>query len=186
MHVVIALIALLLGVGYSVPMWGLRGKTIPVLSSILHFGGTAFSFLLGALTFVNSDWRTLIVASYPAVLITAGYLVQEVEDIEEDRLSGYRTTPVRLGRMPVFIFAAVLFGVSFWLLYWLTEAGFFPPFLKYTVALYPVYLVFAARASRLGLTRLSVSRLRDQYRLLSAFVVLAMLIGSLWKRGIWP
>ena len=183
-HVAATFVAIVLGLAYSVPIGGLRGKSIPLLSSFLHFGGTLLSFLLGALTFAPTDWRGLLIAAHPAILLTAGHLVQEVEDFEEDRLSGCGTNPVRFGRTPIFIVAAVLFGISFLLLYGLTDAGFFPPFVKYTAALYPIYLALAFQSYRLGLTRASVRRLRDRYRLLFAVVLVAMLLGSLRQRGL--
>jgi 4-hydroxybenzoate polyprenyltransferase len=183
-QVMVAFAAILLGLAYSVPIGTLRGKSIPIFSSFLHFGGTLLSFLLGALTFAPDDWRGLLIAAHPAILLTAGHLVQEVEDFEEDRLSGCRTNPVRFGRTPVFIVGAVLFGLSFWLLYWLTDSGFFPPFVKYTAALYLLYLALAAQAYRAGLTRASTRRLRDRYRVLFAVVLLAMLLGSLLQRGL--
>jgi 4-hydroxybenzoate polyprenyltransferase len=183
-HVAAAFLAIVLGLAYSVPIVGLRGKSIPLFSSFLHFGGTLLSFLLGALTFAPDDWRGLLIAAHPAILLTAGHLVQEVEDYEEDRLSGCRTNAVRFGRTPVFVIAAVLFGSSFWLLWWLTAVGFFPPFVKYTAILYPVYLALALRAYRLGLTRATVRRLRDRYRVLFALVLVAMLLGSLLQRGL--
>jgi 4-hydroxybenzoate polyprenyltransferase len=183
-HVAAAFFAIVLGLAYSVPIGGLRGKSIPLFSSFLHFGGTLLSFLLGALTFAPTDWRGLLIAAHPAILLTAGHLVQEVEDFEEDRLSGCRTNPVRFGRTPVFIVAAVLFGLSFWLLYWLTDAGFFPPVVKYTAALYLVYLALALGSYRAGLTRASVRRLRDRYRVLFGVVLVAMLLGSLLQRGL--
>jgi len=183
-HVAIAFVAIVLGLAYSVPLGGRRGKSIPLFSSFLHFGGTLLSFLLGALTFAPPDSRGLLIAVHPAILLTAGHLVQETEDFEEDRLSDCRTNAVRFGRTPVFIVAALLFGFSFWLLHGLTQAGFFPPFVSYTAALYPLYLILALQAYRLGLTRASVRRLRDQYRILFAVVLIAMLLGSLAQRGL--
>src|SRR5689334_6036846 len=38
--VVTAMLALAFGLAYSVPLRGVRGKSIPVFSSLLHFGGT--------------------------------------------------------------------------------------------------------------------------------------------------
>jgi 4-hydroxybenzoate polyprenyltransferase len=182
LHVVTALIALLFGLAYSVPIGGVRGKSVPVFSSILHFGGTLLSFLLGALTFTHVDLPSLLIASYPAVLITAGHLVQEVEDYEEDRFSGCQTNAVRFGRKPVFLIASFLFGFSFLLLYWLAEKGFFINIIKYAPILYLLYVSLAMKAYRAGLVRDSVRQLRNHYRILFAVVTLAMMIGSLLKR----
>jgi 4-hydroxybenzoate polyprenyltransferase len=181
LHVWTALGAVVFGLAYSVPVWGMRGKSTPIFSSLLHFGGTLLSFLLGALTFASANSHGLPVAFYPAVLITAGHLVQEVEDYEQDRLAQCQTNAVRFGRKPVFIFASLFFGASFLLLNWLVEEGFFPGAIRYTAILYLVYAALAMQAYRKGLTRESVQYLRHQYRILFAIVVLAMLIGSLFN-----
>jgi 4-hydroxybenzoate polyprenyltransferase len=180
-----ALLAIMFSLAYSVPVWGIRGKSVPVFSSFLHFGGTLLSFLLGSLTFVSADLRSLLLASYPAVLITAGHLVQEVEDYEEDRLSRCQTNAVRFGQKPVFFLATTLFTFSFVILYWLADIGLLPSVIKYFSILYLGYAVIAAQAYRAGLTQNSVRHLRDQYRILFGIVVLAMLtISLLNKRGL--
>jgi 4-hydroxybenzoate polyprenyltransferase len=181
-HVIVALIAIVFGLAYSIPVHGMQGKSIPIYSSFLHFSGTLLAFLLGALTFAHIDWRSLLMASYPAVLITAGHLVQEVEDYEEDQRSQCRTNAVRFGQKAVFIFASLLFGFSFLLLYWLAEKGLFIGVIKYAVILYLLYLALAVQAYRTGLTRDSVRQLRNQYRILFAVIALTMMIGSLLKR----
>jgi 4-hydroxybenzoate polyprenyltransferase len=180
LHVWTALGAIAFGLAYSVPVRGMRGKSTPIFSSLLHLGGTLLSFLLGALTFTPADSRGLLVAFYPAVLITAGHLVQEVEDFEQDRLAQCQTNAVRFGRKPVFILASLLFGASFLLLYWLVGQGFFPSVIKYTSITYVIYLILAIQVYRKGLTRDGVQHLRHQYRILFALVVLAMLAGSLF------
>jgi len=179
----IALVWFGLGLAYSVPIGALRGKGIPLFSSFLHFSGTLVAFLLGALTFAPADWRMILVASYPAVLLTAGHLIQEVQDYEEDRLSGCQTNAVRFGRKAVFISGCLLFGLSFLLLYWLAAGGFFPGVFKYTSILYLLYGALAMQAYRAGLTRDSMRHLRKQYRILFAVVVLAMLVGNLLAKA---
>ena len=181
LHLLTALGAIAFGLAYSVPLRGLRGKNIPVFSSLLHFGGTLLSFLLGALTFAPADWHGLLVALHPAILITAGHLVHEVEDYEQDQLAHCQTNAVRFGRKPVFILASLLFGVSFLLLLWLVQEGLFPGVIKYTSILYLAYLVPAIQSYRSGLTRDSVQHLQRQYRILFATIVLTMLIGSIFN-----
>jgi 4-hydroxybenzoate polyprenyltransferase len=184
LHLLIALGAIAFGLAYSVPVQEMRGKNIPVFSSLLHFGGTLLSFLLGALTFAPADWHGLLVALHPAILITAGHLVHEVEDYEQDQLALCQTNAVRFGRKPVFILASLLFSVSFLLLYYLVQQGFFPAVIKYTSILYLAYLVPAIQSYRSGLTRDSVQRLQRQYRILFAAIVLIMLVGSLFNNWI--
>ncbi|HET6846086.1 MAG TPA: UbiA family prenyltransferase, partial [Anaerolineales bacterium] len=178
LHVVLGIVAIALGIAYSAQFGDVKGKCIPVVSSLLHVGGTLIAFMLGALTYASADWRSVLIAAYPVLLILAGHLVQEIQDYEEDRLSGCRTNAVQFGRKRVFVLASAIFAVSFVLLYSLAALGLFPPFIRFTPVLYFAYLAIALRAYRLGLTRDAVKSLRDQYRLLFGALVGIILLGS--------
>jgi len=178
-HVLVALIIILLGLAYSFPVRGIQGKGLPVFSSGLHFVNTLLACLLGSLAFSPIDARALGVGSYLGLLITAGHLVQEVEDYAEDRLANVGTYAVRFGQKPVFIFACTLFGFSFLFLFGLAQAGLLPTEMRYAILVYPIFLVAAIRAYRAGLNPESVWRLRGQYRLLFAIVALSLLVSAL-------
>lgn len=181
LHLFTAFTALIFGLIYSVPMPKVRGKNIPVLSSTLHFGGTLLSFLLGSLTFSPIRPEGLLIAMYPSVLITAGHLIHEVEDCEEDRIAACQTNAVRFGAKPVFLSASFLFGLSFVLLYLLAKTGYIPEFIEYFSILFLIYIASAAHAYRAGLTRESIRLLKERYRYLFALIFSAILIGSVIK-----
>lgn len=184
MHILVAFIIILLGLAYSLPVQGIQGKGLPVFSSGLHFVNTLLACLLGSLAFSPIDARALGVGSYLGLLITAGHLIQEVEDYIEDRLANVGTHAVRFGPKPMFIFACGLFGFSFLFLFGLAQAGLIPVEMKYTLLLYPIFLVAAIRAYRAGLNPENVWRLREQYRLLFAIVALSLLVSALVNKGV--
>jgi 4-hydroxybenzoate polyprenyltransferase len=182
-HVVVALIILAFGLAYSLPVRGVQGKGVPVFSSLLHFATTLVAFLMGSLTFSPVDTRALWVGAYLGVLISAGHLVQEVQDYAGDRLSKVRTNAVQFGQRPIFVLAFALFGVSFVILFGLAQAGLIPPVVRYTVLLYPLYAVWALQVYRAGLERGIVRHLRNRYRILFAVVVFTLLISDLASRA---
>jgi 4-hydroxybenzoate polyprenyltransferase len=182
-HFVAALLITVFGLAYSFPVRGTKGKGIPVFSSLLHFATTLAAFLMGSLTFSPVDARALWVGAYLGVLISAGHLVQEVQDYAGDRLSNVRTNAVQFGQRPVFVLAFGLFGLSFLLLFGMAQAGLIPLEVRYAVLFYPLYAVWALRAYRAGLERGIVRHLRSQYRLLFAVVVLILLISDLVNRA---
>jgi 4-hydroxybenzoate polyprenyltransferase len=125
----------------------------------------------------------LLVGSYFGVLIVAGHLVQEVQDYADDRLAGMRTNAVQFGQEPVFVLACAVFGLSFLYLIWLSQARLITGLAQFTVLLYPVFAVWAIQASRAGLAKDHVRRLRSGYRMLFALVVVVMLAGALGEKA---
>lgn len=182
-HVAEALLIMTFGLAYSIPVRGIKGKGIPVFSSLLHFATTLLAFLMGSMAFSSVDARALWVGSYLGILISSGHLVQEVQDFAGDRLSKVRTNAVQFGQKSVFFFACTLFGFSFLFLFGLAQAGLVPNEMKYTVLLYPMYVAWALQAYRAGLQRDGVRRLRNQYRMLFGVVVLTLLLSDLVNRG---
>lgn len=172
------------GLAYSFPLNGWRGKGIPVLSSCLHFAGVLLAFLLGSMVFAPVDARSLWIGSYFAVLITAGHLVQEVQDHTSDGIFGIQTNAVRFGARPVFLASFVLFTLSFVFLVGLARGRLLHPLMTYGVLLYPVYVACAVRAYRSGLKPEAVESFRQQYRIIFALVVLGIWITALAGRGL--
>jgi 4-hydroxybenzoate polyprenyltransferase len=179
----IALVMILLGVAYSFPVKGLKAKGIPVLSSILHFAGIVLAFLLGSTAFSAIDSRSVLIGCYFGILITAGHLVQEVQDYADDRRGGIRTNAVQFGQAPMFILSFALFAFSFLFLIALAQAGFIPALAEYSVILFPVYAFWAIKVYRAGLESANVRRLRNQYRILFAVVVLVLLLSAIANKA---
>lgn len=179
----VAILIVCLGLAYSFPIRGLRGKGIPILSSCLHFIGTVLTFLLGSMAFAPVNARTLWIASYFGVLITAGHLVQEVQDHEFDGIAGVQTNAVRFGARQVFRASFVIFTLSFVFLFFLTRAGIVPDASKYAIVLYPIYVLWAIRTYRAGLGRDDVQRFRNRYRILFGLVALVIWVTAFIGRA---
>lgn len=183
-HALIALTIVAFGFAYSLPIAGWQGKRIPVLSSCLHFVTIVSAFLLGSMTYSPIDARALLVGSYLAILITAGHLVQETQDYHDDLAATVRTNAVQFGQRPVFALALGLFGLSFLVLVGLAEAGLLPKAVEYSLALFPVFAIWAIRTYRTGPDRDSVSRFRSNYRRLFAVVVIVLLVAVFVDQGL--
>jgi len=167
---------LLLGVAYSFPIPGYKGKGIRLLSSLLHVAGSLLTFLLGYALFSPIDWRALLVGGYFGLIISAGHLVQEIQDVEGDRAADIATLAVTIGRRQAFLLAFLLFTLSFGYLYGLAALGHLPPLAAYLLVFYPVLCLLAIGTWRRGLDPVRVGRFRSSYRLL--FGVLVLLLAS--------
>jgi 4-hydroxybenzoate polyprenyltransferase len=181
----IVVLIIIFGLLYSLPIRGLQGKGIPVFSSFLHFAGILLTFLLGATMFAPIGMPAIMVGSYFGILITAGHLVQEVQDYNEDNFNHIQTNAVWFGQKPVFIVSFIMFGISFIVLYSLAQAGLTPGIIKYAVLLFPIYAVWAFRVYRSGLQSESVRDLRNRYRILFAGIIFFMVSGILANKLSW-
>lgn len=175
--VIIALFIVSLGIFYSFPVQRFKAKSIPVLSSVLHVAGSILSFLLGYALFSLIDLRAVVIGGYFGVVITAGHLVQEVQDYAVDRAAQISTNAVRFGKEVVFILSFGLFTFSFAYLYGLASAGWIAPELKYLMVFYPVYAFLALKTFRAGLSAENVRRFRARYRIVFGSAVSIM---GLW------
>jgi len=178
----IALAMIALGIAYSLPVAGLKGKAIPIYASALHFVGILLVFLFGAMAFGPLDARAWQVGSYFGLVIMAGHLVQEVQDFSGDQSARVTTTAVRFGKRRMFALSFGLFSVSFAVLYLLADAGAIPSLARYALIFYPVYAWWALRAWKDGLQEGRVRRLRNQYRVLFAVMILAIAIAALVQK----
>ena len=167
-------IILLLGVAYSFPVLRFKGKGIPLLSSFLHIMGTVLTFLLGYALFSPLDVRALLIGGFFALIITAGHLVQEVQDYAGDRATHISTNAVRFGPRLIFVVSFGLFTFSFAYLFGLSSSGLIRSELRYLLIFYPVYAMLALRAFRAGLVSDQVRRFRSRYRILFAVIVSIM------------
>lgn len=171
---IIGSMILLLGLAYSFPVLRFKGKGIPLLSSFLHITGTVLTFLLGYALFSALDVRALLIGGYFALIITAGHLVQEIQDVAGDRATHISTNAVRFGPRLIFLVSFVLFTLSFAYLFGLASGGLVPAGLRSLLAFYPVYVFLAWRTFRAGLASEQVHRFRGHYRVLFAAVVSIM------------
>lgn len=176
---------LLFGVAYSFPMDRFKAKGIPLLSSALHFGGSVLTFLLGYALFSEINARGLVVGGYFGLIISAGHLVQEVQDFEADRAANIATHAVALGPRKAFLLGFVLFTVSFAYLYLLAAAGVLPEVVGYFLVFYPVLCLLGLDPWRSGLEHNSVHRFRGQYRVLFGLMVVLLMVAVLAQSPGW-
>jgi 4-hydroxybenzoate polyprenyltransferase len=174
---IIAGIITVLGFVYSFP--GLRSKGVIGLSSLTHFAGGIFHFLLGYSLFGEMNARALLISLFFALVFTAGHATQEVQDYENDRASGVRTNPVCLGKKPIFLAAFVMFVMAFVYLAYLAVAGIVPVQLGFSALLLPFQAVWTFQVLRGGLTHERLAWLRQRYR--AAFALVGLNILSLLR-----
>jgi 4-hydroxybenzoate polyprenyltransferase len=171
-------IAILSGI-YSLPRFHWKGR--PILSSVIHFGGGMLHVLVGSSIAHRIDGRDLAIATFFALLFTAGHLTQEIRDHHGDTLNGIRTNAVAFGPRRVFVASLLLFALAQLTLLVLARRGLLPPILAALTALFPLQLYWSLEALREKLTYASVSRLQTRYRALYAVIGVVMVGAVLWR-----
>jgi 4-hydroxybenzoate polyprenyltransferase len=166
-----------LGVFYSHP--SLNAKSMPIVSTLLHFVGGLFHFLLGYALFSPIDYRGVLGGLFFGLTFAAGHPVQEVRDVLEDRQVGAKTNAVVFGQLPSFVVGLILFTAQYFYLFWLAWSGLIPRFLvALPIAFYPIHICWALLILRSGLTSDSITRFENRYRILYAIIGLAMLLST--------
>jgi 4-hydroxybenzoate polyprenyltransferase len=160
---------------YSLPRFHWKGR--PLLNSVAHLTGGTLHFLLGYSLGKALDPRGLAIATFFALIFTAGHLTQEIRDHEGDSAHGIRTNAVIFGPRRTFAASLALFTLAQLLLLLLAIAGALPRPLAALVALYPLQLFWSQRTLREGFSYASVSRLQTRYRILYAVVGVAMVVA---------
>ncbi len=162
---------------YSLPRFNWKGR--PLLSSAAHLAGGLLHFLLGYSLGNASGPRGVAIATFFALVFTAGHLTQEIRDHRGDADSGIRTNAVVFGPRRTFAASLVLFTLAHALLLVLALRGALPRPLALLVALFALQLFWSQRALHEGLTYETVCRLQTRYRVLYALLGLAM-VAALW------
>ena len=157
---------------YSLPRFNWKGR--PLLNSVAHLAGGTLHFLLGYSLGNAVDRRGLAIATFFALIFTAGHLTQEIRDHQGDAVNAIRTNAVIFGQRRTFAASLVLFTLAHIILLLLALQGILPRPLAALVALYPVQLWWSLETLREGLTYASVCRLQARYRVLYAIIGLAM------------
>jgi 4-hydroxybenzoate polyprenyltransferase len=170
-------IAILSGI-YSLPRLHWKGR--PFLSSVVHVAGGILHVLVGSSIVHRIDGRDLAIATFFALVFTAGHLTQEVRDHHGDTLNGIRTNAVAFGQRRVFVASLLLFLLAQLLLVALALHGSVPILLAALAALYLLQLQWSFQALREQLTYASVSRLQTRYRALYALIGVVMVGAVLW------
>lgn len=165
---------------YSAP--GLDAKGIPILSSSLHLAGGQLHFLLGYSLFSRLDATALALGSVFSLTFTAGHLIQEIRDHEEDLGNAVRTNAVAFGKVRAFAAAVTLFLLALGLLFTLSLMRIAPRGLAPVVpVLCLLFVVFSRRAfgERLDADRVRIFQWR--YRALFAVIGVVTLVSLLGR-----
>lgn len=172
--------AILLGAGIAVlsllysgsPSFG---KSVPIAASCNHLLGGALHFLLGYTLCHALDARGVWISLFFGLVFAAGHLNQEVRDYESDLLNQIRTSAVVFGCRRTFLASLCLFTAAYAIVITLAALGILPSLLLWSVVLWLVHVVWSLQALRRGLRFETAIWMQRRYRLLFAFIGMAML-----------
>lgn len=177
----LAVVIAAFGILYSHP--SLNGKSIPVVSTLLHLVGGLLYFLLGYALFAEIDLRGLLVGMFFGVTFAAGHPIQEVRDFQEDRKVGAKTNAIVFGLRPNFFAGVILFTIQYVYFFVLAWSGFFPRVLALLpIVFFPIHLWWTILTLQSGLTFENITRFQNRYRILYALIGVAILLSLLAQR----
>jgi 4-hydroxybenzoate polyprenyltransferase len=159
------------------------GKSTPIAASLNHLLGGALHFLLGYTLYHTLDARGLMISLFFGLVFSAGHLNQEVRDYEGDLLNGIRTSAVVFGCRRTFLASLSLFTAAYALIVGLAAFGIFPRQLLLSIVVWLLHVAWSLQALRRGLGFETALWMQRRYRLLFAFIGLAMLSGELRMNG---
>jgi 4-hydroxybenzoate polyprenyltransferase len=151
------------------------GKSTPIMASINHLLGGALHFLLGYTLYRALDARGLMISLFFGLVFAGGHLNQEVRDYEGDHLNGIRTSAVVFGCRRTFLASLCTFTAAYALLAVLAALGIMPRLLLWSTLVWPLHVAWSLRALQRGLGFETALWMQRRYRLLFAFIGLAML-----------
>ena len=169
-----------LGIFYSHP--SLNAKSMPIVSTLLHFIGGLLYFLLGYALFSAIDRRGLCIGLFFGLTFAAGHPVQEVRDFLEDRQVGATTNAIVFGLRPTFFVGVILFTLEYLCLFALAWLGLIPRFLiALPIVLCPIHIWWSVLTLRSGLTCENITRFQSRYRLFYVLTGLGILAALLFR-----
>jgi 4-hydroxybenzoate polyprenyltransferase len=146
------------------------------MASINHLLGGALHFLLGYTLYRALDARGLMISLFFGLVFAGGHLNQEVRDYEGDHLNGIRTSAVAFGCRRTFLASLCTFTAAYALLAVLAALGIMPRLLLWSTLVWPLHVAWSLRALQRGLGFETALWMQRRYRLLFAFIGLAMLV----------
>jgi 4-hydroxybenzoate polyprenyltransferase len=151
------------------------GKSTPIVASINHLLGGALHFLLGYTLSRPLDASGLMISLFFGLVFAGGHLNQEVRDYEGDLLGGIRTSAVAFGCRQAFLASLVTFTAAYAMLVTLAALGALPRLLLWSPVLWLLHVAWSLQALQRGLGFETALWMQRRYRLLFAFIGLAML-----------
>lgn len=152
------------------------GKSTPIVASLNHLLGGTLHFLLGYTLFHALDARGLAISLFFGLVFAAGHLNQEVRDYEGDLSNGIRTSAVVFGCRRTFLASLCVFTVAYAILVGLAALDILPKLLLWSALVWPLHVAWSLRALQRGLGFETALWMQRRYRLLFAFIGLAMLV----------
>jgi len=151
------------------------GKSTPIVASVNHLIGGALHFLLGYAIVHAVDARGLMISLFFGLVFAGGHLNQEVRDYEADLLNGIRTSAVVFGCRRAFLASLCTFTAAYATLAGLAALRILPTLLMWSPVLWALHVGWSLRALHRGLGFETALWMQRRYRLLFAFIGLAML-----------
>jgi 4-hydroxybenzoate polyprenyltransferase len=151
------------------------GKTMPIAASFNHLLGGTLHFLLGYTLCHALDARGVWISLFFGLVFAAGHLNQEVRDYEGDLLNEIRTSAVVFGCRRTFLAGLCIFTAAYAVVFTLAAVGILPRLLLWSVIVWLLHVVWSLQALRRGLGFETAIWMQRRYRLLFAFIGMAML-----------
>jgi 4-hydroxybenzoate polyprenyltransferase len=152
------------------------GKSTPIAASINHLLGGALHFLLGYTLSRDLDASGIVISLFFGLVFAGGHLNQEVRDYEGDLLNGIHTSAVVFGCRRAFLASLCTFTAAYAILAGLAALGILPRLLLWSALVWPLHVAWSLRALQRGLGFETALWMQRRYRLLFAFIGLAMLV----------
>jgi 4-hydroxybenzoate polyprenyltransferase len=151
------------------------GKSTPIAASLNHLLGGTLHFLLGYTLCHALDARGVWISLFFGLVFAAGHLNQEVRDYEGDLLNEIRTSAVVFGCRRTFLASLCIFTAAYAVVFTLAAVGILPRLLLWSVVVWLLHVVWSLQALRRGLGFETAIWMQRRYRLLFAFIGMAML-----------
>ena len=152
------------------------GKNTPIAASLNHLLGGMLHFLLGYTLCHALDARGVQISLFFGLVFTAGHLNQEVRDYEVDLLNEIHTSAVVFGCRRTFLASLYIFTAAYAVVVTLAALGILPKLLLWSVVVWLLHVVSSLQALRRGLGFETAQWMQRRYRVLFAFIGIAMLV----------
>lgn len=152
------------------------GKSTPIVASVNHLIGGALHFLLGYTLLRAVDAHGLLISLFFGLVFSGGHLNQEVRDYAADLHNGIHTSAVVFGCRRTFIASLCTFTAAYALLAGLAALGILPRLLMWSTGVWALHVAWSLQALRRGLGFETALWMQQRYRLLFAFIGLALLV----------
>ena len=145
-------------------------KNNPMAAAILYLlGGILICFASGSLFVLNI--KSLLLGIYFGFLLIGGNLIHEIRDYDEDKKSGFKTCPIRIGKKKTYFLSFIFFTISHLYILFLGLIKYIPLFLSILLfSGYLFYSFFYLKTYKKGINSRNILKFQKQYRLIYALI----------------